>query len=89
MKNVKTIRLSKNTEPAKACTSLLFMLEEGNDVELIALGTSAAVLAKVAALSFNLSYGKMTLSYHPRMEVIHDSQGIPRSAVIMLIKAVP
>lgn len=80
---MKQVRISKMSEPAKVASSVLFILEGGENAEASALGLSAAVLMKASALVHNLNMGRISIQYIPSMEVITDSFGEPRSLVKM------
>lgn len=82
---MKSVRVSKLSEPQKVASSILYILEGGENVEVMALGLSSAILIKACALVNNLNSGKMHLIYVPSMEYVEDKFGDCKSAVKMLI----
>lgn len=82
---MKQVRVSKTSEPAKVASSLLYILEGGDNVEVMALGLSSAILIKACALVNNLNNGRLDLLYIPSMEYVKDGFGETRSAVKMSI----
>lgn len=83
---MREIRVSKMSEPQKVASSALYILEAGEDVEIIALGLAANVLIKACALVNNLKNHELSLVYTPFLEHITDSFGEVRSAVKMRIE---
>lgn len=82
---MKEVRVGKLSEPSKVASSILYILEGGEDVEVSALGMSCATLIKACALVNNLSSHRMKLAYVPSMEYITDDFGETRTAVKMTI----
>lgn len=82
---MREIRVSKTSEPQKVASSILYALEEGEDVVVSALGLAAAVLVKACALVNNLKKKEMNLIYTPSMEYVKDIRGVVRSSVQMSI----
>lgn len=79
------VRVGKLSEPSKVASSILFILNEGEDVEVSALGMSCAILIKACALVNNINAQRMKLVYVPYMEYITDDFGETRTAVKMTI----
>lgn len=82
---MKLVRVSKMSEPQKVASSILYILEGGENVEVMALGLSSAILIKACALVNNLNSGKLQLTYVPSMIYVEDNFGEVRSAVQMQI----
>ena len=81
MSEIKTVRVGSKSSPSSVASSILYILESGVDVEVSALGSSTAILAKSIALVANLNHDKISVTYHPRMTYVTDNYGIIRSAV--------
>lgn len=74
------VRVGKNSEPSKVASSVLYILEGGENVEVTALGTSSSVLAKAICLVANLNNDKIPVSYSPSLDYVTDDFGETRTA---------
>lgn len=81
MNSKRNVRVSSKSEPSKVASSILYILESGENVEATALGNSVSVLTKSICLVSNLNNGRLNLEFIPRMTYVEDSYGITRSAV--------
>lgn len=80
MKVERIVRVGKNSEPSKVASSVLYILQSGENVELSALGTSAAVLAKSVCLIANLNNDSIPLLFNPSLDYVTDDFGETRTA---------
>ncbi|SDH94365.1 stage V sporulation protein S [Proteiniclasticum ruminis] len=80
MEEKRVVRVGKNSEPSKVASSVLYMLQNGENVELSALGTSAAVLAKSVCLIANLNNDSIPISFNPSLDYVTDDFGETRTA---------
>lgn len=80
MEEKRVVRVGKNSEPSKVASSVLYMLQNGENVELSALGTSSSVLVKAVCLVANLNKDKIPVSFFPSLEYVTDDFGETRTA---------
>jgi len=80
MEEKRIVRVGKNSEPSKVASSVLYILEGGQNVELSGLGNSASVLVKAVCLVANLNKDKIPVLYFPSLEYVTDDFGETRTA---------
>lgn len=86
MENDKIIKVASNTNPHSLALSLLYYLEEHNEVIAVAMGEAAKILFRGVAI-LNSKINDKVIMY-PKVEVIKDKNQMNREAIICKIKKI-